>query len=119
MIKTVKPRRIIDYIHRGKVKTFVVNVGLSDGYIRLEYPDYNINREHNLEWVKFRPERLIKEYSPTDEVYRDIISIWWTFAKKYIERRINVGLYNIGTHHLRDMFKESVKEVKARKEVKP
>jgi len=112
-MKRIQSRRVIDYLHRGKVRRYVVNVEQTkDGYIRLEYADININREHDFEWVKFRPERLIKEYTPNDVEYKYIISLWWSFGRKYIKRLQEVGISNVGSHHIKDMFKESVKELK-------
>lgn len=109
-IMSIKPIRIIDYMHRGRIKTYVVNVPICQGYIRLDYSDYNVNRMSGGEWVKFKEENLIKEYSPNDETYKRIISIRWRFARLYIARIKDVGICNIGTHILRDIYKQAVKE---------
>lgn len=105
----IKPRRIIDYLHRGKVKRFAINVGISDGYIRLEYTDINTSRIHNLEWVKFDQKKLIKEYNPEDKEYVDIIKIWWLMGRNYI-KLINQGK-SLGTDHIRDIYKNALEYV--------
>lgn len=111
-MKRIKPRRVIDYLHRGKARRYVINIEQTkDGYIRLDYPDININREHNFEWVKFRPEKLIREYLPNDSEHKYIISLWWSLGRKYVKRLQETSISNIGSHYIRDMFKESVKEL--------
>lgn len=108
-MKKIKPRRIIDYIHRGKVKRFAINVGISDGYIRLEYTDINPSRIHDFEWVKFDQKKLIKEYNPEDKEYVDIIKIWWLMGRNYI-KLIKQGK-SLGTDHIRDIYKNALEYV--------
>lgn len=110
MTTKIKPRRIIDYLHRGKVKRFAVNVEIEDGYIRLEYTDVNVNRVNDLEWVRYDENKLIKEYYPNDIEYKTIIKIWWRFARKYITA-IKQG-ESLGTSHVQKMYNDSVKETK-------
>lgn len=105
----IKPRRIIDYLHRGKVKRFAVNVEMSDGFIRLEYTDVNVNRMHDLEWVKFDQNKLIREYHVDDKEYKEIIKIWWLMGRNYI-KLIKSGK-SLGTDHIRDIYKNALKFV--------
>ena len=105
----IKPRRIIDYLRRGKVKRFAVNVELSDGYIRLDYTDINVNRMYDFEWVKFDQNKLIREYHPEDEEYKNIIKIWWLMGRNYV-KLIKKGK-SLGTDHIRDIYKNALKHV--------
>ena len=108
-MRKIKPCRIIDYLHRGKVKRFAVNVELSDGHIRLDYTDINVNRMYDFEWVKFDQNKLIREYHPEDEEYKNIIKIWWLMGRNYV-KLIKKGK-SLGTYHIRDIYKNYLKHV--------
>lgn len=102
--------RVIDYIYRNKVKRFVVRKPIETDengveWIRLEWVDYNPNI-HMFEWVIFKKEKLVTEYSPEDAEYINILKVWVKFIRILIENNKGVGL---GTSHLECFWKKALK----------
>lgn len=108
--------------HRGKVKYYHVvasNQENKDDYeIRIEYIDYNPNREWSGVWIKNGKEKIIEKFDKNTKVYKYFKTLHKNW-NKFIEQEITLmqKIYKtddksglLGTDHYRKCFKKAVKE---------
>ena len=113
--------------YRGGTKIYHVVASCTNSKggtdIRVEYVDYNPNREWSGVWITNGFEKIIKKYGKKTDVYQHFNSILQRFKELYEEEATkiynkssdktlaDVFYYNqIGTSKLQQFYKQAVKE---------
>ena len=108
--------------YRGKEKYYHIvasNEEDKDGYdTRIEYLDYNLNREWDGVWIKNGKEKIIEKFDKNTKVYKYFKNLYKNWDK-FIEQEIRLmqKIYKtddrfglIGTDHYKKCFKKAIKE---------
>lgn len=100
--------------YRGKEKIYYISAEEKND-IRIEYVDYNPNREYEEVWIFNGKERVISKFdSQTKEYkyYKDLNSEWEKQIEIIRERHqvyFNVPYSSLGTDHYKQAYKVALK----------
>jgi hypothetical protein len=113
--------------YRGKTKYY--HVGAHETHengkidIRIEYLDYNENRESSAVWIFNGIERIVEKFDSTTDVYKYFNSVG-EFIKKRFEEEYqkrydksedkslpDIFYTRIGTSHVKAIYKEAFKKI--------
>lgn len=106
--------------YRGIEKYYHVSASMSkdeDGYdTRIEYIDYNPERESEGVWIKNGGEKIIEKFekgSPQYKYFKKLYKNWNIFMKEELERLSRVykeEVYYLGTDYVRQCYRKALKE---------
>lgn len=101
--------------YRGKEKDYIV-VAEEDNDIRIEYLDYNPEREWDGVWIRKGKNRIITVYSEDSEEakYYKTLNDEWDKNIKELEKQSEriYGTVSLGTDHYKQAYKKAVKTLK-------
>lgn len=104
--------------YRGKVKYYYVSASHPEYGIRVEYIDYNPNREWGGVWISNGQDRIIKKFDSNSDEFKYFTELhdnWDKLCHEHAEREQkhynteNIS-YAIGTLNFLKYFKEALKE---------
>lgn len=100
--------------YRGKQKIYYVSAEEGND-IRIEYVDYNLNREYHKVWVLGGKEKIIKKFTSKSKEYKYYKSLNEEWEKQIeIIREQHQRIYNIpyaslGTDYYKQAYKTALK----------
>lgn len=121
--KTIKVKVMVkqDYYalinYRGSTKYYYVSASQEndpDGYdLRIEYVDYNPEREWSGAWIKNGLERIVKKFDSTTEEYKYFKCVYNRFLEIISEeaKKRNCSEGSFGTSYILKFYRQAIKEI--------
>lgn len=109
--------------YRGKEKYYYVSASMGKGEdkdnydTRIEYIDYNPERESDGVWIKNGKEKIIEKFDKTTPHYRYFKKLeknWSVFMEEELQRQRRIykteDMWCLGTDYIKQAYKKALKE---------